>query len=183
MTDLIIPEPGTYQNLHDHQQVAVKAWVHDHCLGDGQKVGLWVYGQRGEGSTYIASVATKRMVREVGEDWEYVTAQDLMDRIRTSWSAGEVSRHNAGDYDLYVESASFEDALSSLWTVNLLWVDDLYDEHDIDFWRKHVMTRLLHRVKRGLPTVISTNMTPASPQFVKVTKVIETWFVTCYAER
>ena len=182
MTTLIIPGPGLFKNLQEHQQDAVRTWL-GHCLAGEGKVGLWVYGDRGEGSTYIGSVASKRMVREVGDDWEYITATNLMDQIRDSWSANEVSRHNAGDYDLYVEAAGFEDTVSKLWTLKLLWIDDLYDSHDMWFWRKHVLERLLNRVKQGLPTVICTNMTPASPQMDGLQKPIETWFVTCYAER
>lgn len=182
MSTLVIPESGTYRNLQEHQQTALRTWLAN-CQAGADKVGLWIYGNHGEGSTYIATAAMKRMVREVDDDWDYISAQDLMDQIRMSWSAGEVSRHNAGDYDLYVESAGFEDAVAKLWTVKLLWVDDLYDEHDMDFFRKHVLLRLIKRVKDGLPTVIATNMTPESPPFIKLTKVIETWFVTCYAER
>ena len=180
---MTLPLPGTYQNLRGHQQLALKQWV-GHCLSGEGKVGLWVYGDHGEGSTYVASVGVKRIAREVGiENWDYSTALDLTERIRMSWTAGEVSRHNSGDYDLYVESASFEDALAEFWNVKLLWIDDLYSEQDMEFFRKHAMFRLLQRVKQGLPTVISTNMTPSSPPMSQLTKSIESWFVTCYAER
>ena len=100
------------------------------------------------------------MSREVDDSWDYVTATDLMDRIRESWSANEVSRGNASDYDLYVEAAGFETAVANLWTIKLLWIDDLYDEHDMAFFRKHALLRILDRVKQGLPTVVATNMTP-----------------------
>jgi DNA replication protein DnaC len=179
---LNIPGPGSFQSLHGHQQVAVKEWL-TNCQAGGDKVGLWVYGDRGEGSTYIGSVAAKKLVRDVGDSWEYITARELMDQIRDSWSANEVSRGNASDFDLYVEAASFEDTVKRLWELKLLWIDDLYDEHDMNFWRKHVMDRVTYRVKQNLPTVICTNMTPADAQMTGLQKVIENLFVTCYAER
>ena len=107
----------------------------------------------------------------------------MMDRIRDSWSAGEMSRNNSGDYDLYVESARFEDTVNKMWDLKLLWIDDLYDEQDITFFRKHALLRLIQRVKNGLPTVIATNMPPADSQLEGLERVIKTWFVTCYAER
>jgi hypothetical protein len=188
LSKLIIPGPGRFGSLHDHQQKAVTLWQ-ENCerglAGEQAQVGLWVYGDRGAGSTYIASTAAKRMVREIDDDfaWDYVTATNLMDRIRESWSANKVSQGNSGDYDLYVESASFEDAVRKLWDLKLLWIDDLYEEHDITFFRKHALPRLFQRVKSGLPTVIATDMPPGDPQLDGLEKVIQIWFVTCYAER
>ena len=184
MSVLVIPRPGSFQSLHGHQQVAVKEWLAN-CQASDDKVGLWCYGDRGEGSTYIGSAAVKKLIREhdIGDSWDYIPALDLMDRIRESWSANEVSRGNASDFDLYVEAAGFEDAVKLLWDLKLLWVNDLYDSQDMGFWHKHVMERLIKRVKNGLPTVICTNMTPASPQMTGLQKVIENLFVTCYAER
>ena len=180
---MTLPVPGTYQNLLGHQQLALKAWM-GHLLSGEGKQGLWVYGSRGAGSTYVASVALRRATREVGEDWDYVTAQDLVDKIHLSWSSSEVSRNNSGDYDLYVEAARFEDELKALWTIRLLWVDDLYDDTmDMRFWRKFIQERLVARVKQGLPTIVSGNITPNDVSMEGLRSVIETWFVTCYAER
>ena len=178
-----VPEPGTYQNLQGHQQLALREWLGYARNGTG-KIGLWIYGNRGEGSTYIGSVAVKRMADEVGiENWEYVTALDLMDQIRISWSADAVSRGNSNDYDLYVEAAGFEDDLTALWAKKMLWIDDLYSDQDMAFWRKHVMERLIQRTKAGLPTIICTDMSPGDRQLDGLQKTLMSRFVTCYAER
>ena len=56
VTSLVIPGPGTYQNLQEHQQKAVRTWLAN-CMAGMDRVGLWVYGEHGEGSTYIASAS------------------------------------------------------------------------------------------------------------------------------
>ena len=184
MTSTVPTRIGTYKDLQQHQKLAVSEWWEAVRTGEG-KVGLWVYGNRGEGSTFIGTAAIRRLISEgfVGEDWEYLTAFDLMDQIRISWSADQVSRGNSNDYDLYVEAAGFEDSVAKLWNIKLLMVDDVYHNQDMNFFRKHIFDRLLLRAKQALPTVIATDMPPSAPQVEMWKKVIETWFVTCYAER
>lgn len=180
----VLPRPGSYQNLQPHQRAAIDVWLRSALGGVGSKVGLWVYGNRAEGSSYVGSVAVKKIANDVGiENWEYSTALDLMDRIRISWSADQVSRGNANDYDLYVEAAAFDDSLTDFWNKKLVWIDDVYSTLDMAFWHKHVMERVLQRVKSGLPTIVCLDMSPADRQFEGLEKLIKTWFVTCYAER
>ena len=182
MTSTLPTRIGSFQDLQGHQQLALREWFGYAIHGEG-KVGLWVYGNHGEGSSYVGIVGLRRMLREFGDEWEYVTALDLMDQVRISWSADAVSRGNSNDYDLYTEAASFETALEKLWTVKVLLIDDLYDSHDMSFFTKHLWTRLLQRVKQGLPTIVCTNMPPSSYAVAEWRGTIESWFVTCYAER
>ena len=72
-----------------------------------------------------------------------------MDQVRISWSADAVSRGNSSDYDLYVEAAGFETALEKLWKVKVLMIDDLYDSHDMAFFTKHMLDRLLAAGQAG----------------------------------
>jgi len=185
MTSTLPTRLGTYKDLQEHQQLAVAEWWQNVRDGQGQ-VGLWVYGNRGEGASFIGTAAMRRLVRDgvIAEpDWEYINSFDLMDQIRISWSADQVSRGNANDYDLYTEAARFEDDVKKLWSIKLLMVDDVYHNQDMAFFRKHIFDRLFQRVKDALPTVVATDMPPSAPQVEMWQKVIESWFVTCYAER
>ena len=55
---------------------------------EGPKRGLWVWGERCSGSSYIGKVALRRALHEYGSlDWDYYTALQLMDLTRESWTS------------------------------------------------------------------------------------------------
>ena len=181
MKYLTLPEPGTFKNLLDHQQQTLRTWL-DEIENEGDKVGLWVYGDRNAGSTYVGSVAVKKLAPK--HTWEYVSSTELMDALRHSWHSSSILRSNPSDYDLYVEATLDERELEKFWEVDVLWVDDLVDYYtDMSFWISHVQEKLEKRVKSGKPTIVCTNMAPDAPALERFTQVIKGRFVTCYAER
>lgn len=182
MTTVTVPSPGTYSKLNALQQKNLWEWRENVQKHTGP-VGLWVYGDRGQGSTYVASVAVKRLYCD-GVDFEYIPALALIDMVRRSWFGNELVRTNPNDYDLFAETLADDEILDDLWDAELLWVDDLHDTAvDMAFWRRHIQERLVNRVKMGMPTVIATSMYPRHRALEGLELVIETRFVTCYAER
>jgi hypothetical protein len=151
--------------------------------GEGP-VGLWVYGDgRCQGTTTIGQVALARMEWDE-HDTDEAVCLDLLDTIRRSWGAGEMSRHLPNDYDLYVDANVLDMQIERYWDVDVLMLDDFHKESiDMAFWRRHVQPRIERRLKARKPTIITTDMPPSSPTLEGLQRVITTMFVTCYAER
>ena len=151
-----------FSNLSSEQQEALRQWfkgVQDPDAEDS-KIGLWVCGPRGGGSSYVAEVAVAKYSREYeGDPWEHVTALQLVDSVRRVWSMGDLLRRNPDDYALFQDLREIEDEQDYLWgpRCGLLWIDDLHHEAiDTNFWRKHVQERVEQRIKAVLPTVVAT---------------------------
>ena len=113
MTTLTVPSPGTFQNLNDYQREALRAWRREVQSETSEQVGLWIYGDRGAGTTYVASVAVKRLYND-GRDFSYVSALGLMDLTRRNWQDGEMMRANPTDFELTSDSLVSQETLDDL---------------------------------------------------------------------
>lgn len=173
----------TFRMLHAHQQEALRVWRKNVHSDDGP-VGLWVYGSgRSQGASTIAQVGLGRMEWD-GLDTESVPCLRVMDVIRKSWGASEISRHLTNDYDLYVDANVLEMQIERYWDVDVLLLDDLHEEQtDMGFWRKHVQPQVELRLKARKPTIVATDMAPNNPTLDGLLPVINDLFVSCYAER
>jgi hypothetical protein len=168
-----------FGGLKQHQQDALIEWL------GGKAVGLWIYGSRRAGSSYIGRIAGRMASQNPEiETSDLVAALDLVNDIRRSWSLGEMVRRHPDDYALWLDMDELERKIESLWALDLLWIDDLHEEAvDISFWRKHVQPYVEKRIKEGKLTIVSTSLSPDSPKLLGLQQVIEDLFVTCYAER
>lgn len=163
---------GTYdftgvgmKRLTDGQRAVCQPWRESVREGACHK-GLWVCGERGSGSSFIAAAVVGKLVYEdkVCQDADHVYALSLMDWVREVWSAQSSSRSHESDMGLWMDMTSAQDKVDSLYERSLLWVDDFHHESmDIGFWKRHVQPRLELRVKRKLPTVVTTTMDPDHP--------------------
>lgn len=156
-------------------------WRANVLSGEG-KQGLWVFGQRGAGTTFAAQAIVGRVAFEDDgfADSEHVLALDLIELIRASWQASASIRQYGDDFAVFTESQSIQDRLDHLLLeCRLLWVDDLHHETiDWNIWRKNVQPFIERRVKQGMPTVISTTLPPVH-DFLPP-RVIDTHFVTVF---
>jgi hypothetical protein len=119
-----------------------------------------------------------------GLDTDEVMCLDLLDTIRRSWGAGEISRHLPSDYDLYVDANVLDMQVERYWDVDVLMLDDFHEEViDMNFWRRHVQPKVERRLKARKPTIVTTDMTPKSNTLDGLGRVIDNLFVSCYAER
>jgi len=167
------------KNLSEPMQAKLKEWRRE--LRDPTprtKYGLWVFGDRLAGTSYVGYVAGGRLAFMEGYSAaERVTAVKMLQELRATWSAGQVMRTNADDVGLYWEATMAEDTFNGHFDADLLWIDDLHHETiDMPMWKKHIQPLLEDRVKNKLPTIVCTTMAPDDPALPK--GVVEGLFTT-----
>jgi hypothetical protein len=175
------------KNIPEDTKEWLKQWRLN-VLADEGKIGLWLFGPRGGGTSYAAQAIVGRMAFGEAEflgDSAYVEAVDLVALVRATWDASSVQRAHSDDLAVFMESRVIEDRLNYLfYECRLLWIDDLHhDDINWDLWRKHIQPFIERRVKHRQPTVVSTTLPPADPTLPG--KVIDAHFITvlCDAER
>jgi len=152
--------------------------------GDDPHKGLWIVQGRGEGSSYIANVAMRRMVLDHEWSWEWFTAEEIIQATRNRWSYDEQIRQHPNDDDLWKEQQRVEEEIDFFWnTAGIICIDDLHSTEDVKFWRKHCQGSLERRIKNGKPTIVATDMPPEYREFSDITRVISNLFVVCDAAR
>jgi len=173
-----------FLNLEPDQQTDLKRWRKNVNSDDSEQVGLWVYGKRFSGSSYIARCALHKMVVENDDwDWEYHTAVEVMSAMRNLWTLSKQLGERS-DPELVHEHFLIDDEFRFLWDkAQVILIDDLYDSLDMRFWRDHVHDNLDRRVKEKRPTIIATTMAPDHRVFADVQRVIEGRFVIVHATR
>ena len=194
MGTLTVPPPGTYQELAAENQTAIQEWLvylkaqHD---ADGMRgdraVGFWSHGPRRSGTTYLASVAVKRAVREKDRDlygtidWEYTTFAEAVELVRTGWD--ETARLNPNDEGAWQDAMRVERLADRLWKeCDLVWVDDVHPGvSSMEFFGRHIFPKLEYRVKMGKATVVSTSF--SAKQLGILEPVVRDLFVMCEPRR
>ena len=153
----------TVKNLAEKDREAVRSWrwAIRESLPEA-KYGLWIFGQRVAGTSYLGLVTGAQMAFKQGYlDAQVVSAIDLLQQLRGVWSAGALMRSNADDVGLYWEAVMAEDDLQLYFTGDLLIIDDLHDETiDWSMWRKHIQPLVEQRVKAKMATIVCTTMPP-----------------------
>lgn len=149
-----------------------------------ERAGLWVYGPRRSGSSYVAMVAMRHLAEETFS-WEYVPALLLTENLRRRWALEDLVRRHPDDYGLWREADDLDTLFQGMWHgTTALWVDDLHgDEIDMRFWKRHVQPHLTARVKRGQRTIIATSLDPGHEEWGDLTPVILGHFVVVEAVR
>lgn len=173
-----------FLNLEPEQQADLKQWRRNVHEPLNEQVGLWVYGSRGSGTSYIAKCALHKMVVEHRDwAWEYHTAREVMEAMRNLWNLGkQIGPHT--DNDTMHEYLLIDEEFRYLWDkANVVMLDDLYDSLDMRFWRSHIHDGIDGRVKQYKPTIIATTMAPSHRVFADVQRVIENRFVVVHATR
>jgi hypothetical protein len=172
-----------FGNLIDEHKNDLVRWRHNVNHDEGP-VGLWVYGKRGSGSSYIAKCALHKMVVDHFDwDWEYFTAKQVMDAQRNLWMLSRQLGPNA-DIDLLQEHMLIDQEFRFLWDkAQIIMLDDLFDSLDTGFWRSHIHDDIDRRVKERRATIIATTMAPSHRVFEEVQHVIEDLFVIVNAAR
>lgn len=169
-------------NLTSEQKDLLWSWRWAVNGTEPGKIGLWVYGSRGTGSSYIASIAYGRLSKD-HPDWIplYHNAKVLMESIREYWQLAQDPNRGQSE-ELTQDYYALDDGLNLLWDrADLVWLDDLHDSLDLRFWMRHVQPDLERRVKDGKPTIVSTNCAPNHPEFQTIQRVIESLFVVVEA--
>lgn len=177
-----VPLRARIADLAPDEQTVLKRWYAEGIQRDeGQRCGLWVFGPRRHGTSYVAQVAMARLVQVGFEEWEHVHALALTETIRRYWNQSDLVRKNADDYGLFLEMQNTEVKLERLWyEAAAVWVDDFHEESvDVQFWRKHVQPHLERRCKDGKPTIVATTLPPSA--LVGLQQVIEDLFFVCPA--
>lgn len=171
-----------FVNLTEEQQQRLRKWKANVNSGTGS-VGLWVCGPRGTGSSYIAWLAMNSIWRE-HKTWTHAKypADQITAAKRELWSL----ERNPNRYDSEELTTDYyhlyEDFKKLREGYDYLWVDDLYEVVDMEFWMRHVHPDLEWRAKNGKPVVIATDMAPNHPVMEKIRRVIEHWFVVIVAD-
>lgn len=173
-----------FLNLTEEQQADLKQWRRNVHEPLNEQVGLWVYGKRGSGTSYIAKCALHKMVVEHRDwVWEYHTATEVMTAMRNLWNLSKQIGPQT-DNDTMHEYLLIDEEFRYLWDkANVVLLDDLYDYLDIGFWRSHIQAHIDGRVKQYKPTIIATTMAPNSTEFADMQRVIENRFVVVHATR
>jgi hypothetical protein len=128
--------------------------------------GLWVCGDPGFGTSYVARRAMNRAEQEL--NWPFavvkknsVRAVQLQSAIRDVWSLENGVRHNSDDFVLWQE---FDRANQQVdWWLDdapVSLIDDLHTGYDASFWAKHVAPRLEAKIKGGKGVIIASDMSP-----------------------
>lgn len=153
-------------------------------LDTGYKRGLWVYGPRGAGTT----AAVQKLVTEAPERlpeglWVHKRGAPLERNIKEQWRLERLLGANGSDFPLWEEATALESKLNDFWNCDVMWLDDLYVEMDVDFVRKHILTRIDDRVKskKVKITLVSGEASPGhyGPGWKQV---INDRFVVCRLE-
>lgn len=175
----------TVKNLTDEVRLGLRDWrrgVLDRT--PVTKYGLWLFGERGAGTSYVGKAIAGRMFfQEEGFLGAFrVSATELMQRTRNVWSMEQQMRHNSDDLALFYDSRDAEEILDRYYKVSdLLWIDDLHDETiEMPFWRRHVQGYVEERVKNKLATIVSTTLPPDDDSLPK--RVIADLFQVVYCD-
>jgi hypothetical protein len=173
-----------FLNLEPEQQADLKRWRKNVNAGDSEQVGLWVYGDRFSGSSYIARCALHKMVVDNPDwDWEYYTAAEVMNAMRNLWTLSKQIGPNTDNETMH-EYLLIDEEFRFLWEkAQIVLLDNLYDSLDTNFWRSHIHDYLDWRVKELRPTIIATTMAPNHRVFDDVRRVIEGRWVIVHATR
>ena len=174
----------SYKNLTKAMCLKVMLWrdsVTDEVT-EQTKWGLWVFGERGAGTSYVGKILAADLRFKRGYvNAERVPAAGLVRDLREVWTAQQHARQNSDDVALYRESVATQDAFDAhFFGYDLLWIDQLHDEVvEGDMWRKHIHPLIEERVTEvQRPTIVCTTLTPDDPVFPK--GVIERLFVTAH---
>ena len=128
--------------------------------------GLWVQGDRGEGSSFVARgayVHAESLVdRPFGTEAfnSVVDARDLTEMVRERWSLDQSVRQHPNDTDLWSQSNRLDLRLDWLLSVSpVTFVDNLYSaNYDIGFWNRHIWPAFDGKIKKGKAVVVATDL-------------------------
>jgi hypothetical protein len=156
----------------------------DRALSESRvQYGLWLFGERFAGTSYIGQALTGRMCFQEGlAGVERVTAAELIEHTKDVWSFDQMVRRNGEDMAVWGDMTAAQAVLERYFTLcDLLWVDDFHHETiQMPFWKRYVQPYLEERVKGKLPTIVSTTCPPDDDSMHK--KVIEGLFHVVFCD-
>jgi len=165
-------------NLSDDMRAKLRDWTYDETAS-----GLWLFGPRRAGTSYIAKVVVGDLAHHHDlTDALQVKALGLIDEIRGSWSMSAQVRSSMDDMGLWWEAKNAEDMLDIYFhRLDVLWIDNLHhDTIDWPMWKKHIQPRIEDRVEEGRIVIVSTTMPPNDPSMPS--GVIEDMFTTIFCD-
>lgn len=131
--------------------------------------GLWIYGPRGCGTSFIASRALRRCYGRFtwpfdGERYtETVAADELVSSIKELWQLESGVRSHQHDAALFNEAT--QAGLQVEWWLRnspATFLDDLHrDAYDGQFFRQRVWPALEGRIKDGKVLIVASDMKPS----------------------
>ena len=128
----------------EERQNLERAFALAHSYGDAPQGWFVLLGNYGSGKTHLAA-AIANAQQEVGRQVVFITAPDLLDYLRVTFSPNS--------------SGSFDRRFQAVRNAPLLVLDDLSTE-SATAWAKEKLFQLLnHRYVAKLPTVITTSST------------------------
>jgi DNA replication protein DnaC len=142
----------TFQNYHlglesyssdQNQAFSSIKLVIEGYLQNRQKAWLVMIGPPGTGKTHLAA-AIGRLYSEAGLNVILITAADLLDRLRSTYSAET--------------KTTFEQDFQLVNTIDLLILDDLGAESQTNWAQEKIFQIINHRYSRRLDTIITTNV-------------------------
>ncbi len=104
---------------------------------------LLLEGAYGSGKTHLAA-ATGNVLVENGDPVVFITAPDLLDHLRSTYSTGA--------------ETTYDETFDRLRNVRVLILDDLGVENPSPWAQEKLFQLLNHRYSYKLPTIITTNM-------------------------
>lgn len=155
---------GKVIDLDTPVKMAVDQYVREAADGSGPS-GLWIFGPRFSG-TSTAARYVKQALRQYPDivlqgSACHIRASDLLNKIRREWIQRDVLRTNSSDWAVWQEWSQLDSFFDEMWYgAALTWIDDLFEETDSDFFRKHVLPAVDRRLKEGKLTVISGQVSP-----------------------
>lgn len=145
--------------------------------------GLWLFGERFSGTSYIGQTLAGWMFFQEGlSGVERVTATELIDHTKDVWSFDQMVRRNGEDMAVWRDMMAAQETMARYFDLcDLLWVDDFHHETiQMPFWKRYVQPYIEARVKDKLPTIISTTCSPDDESMHK--KVIEGLFHVVFCD-
>jgi hypothetical protein len=173
-----------FSKLTEPQQKLLWQWFQNVEGETDGPVNLWVFGERGSGSSYIGACSLHKMIVE-HRDWNYEchTATEVMNAMRNFWTLNQQIGPNADD-ELVREHMLMDDEFRWLWDkAEIIFIDDFQATLDLGFWRKHIHQQLEERAKARKITIVAGSVAPNHPAFADITRVIENHFVVVRGTR
>jgi DNA replication protein DnaC len=134
---------ASHRQLAEKALKAAKRFTKDVIDGKAD-YGLLFEGEVGRGKSFLAAaIANELIIREV--DVRFIVVPEFLDRLRQSYNEG--SAINEADIERRVQNAG------------VLILDDLGAHNFSEWTRNKIFALINYRLNRGLPCVITTNLT------------------------
>lgn len=121
------------------------AWRVARAYADNPEGWLILHGAFGTGKTHLAvAIANERLAR--GEPAVFIVVPDLLDHLRSTFSPNS--------------EVTYDELFETVRNTPLLILDDLGTQTSTAWAQEKLYQILNHRYNKGLPTVVTTNLSP-----------------------